>query len=333
MKILLVHQHKSSFVEQDFDILRETHEVRECVFPGHRRGLFRLFKDIFLLFRGVLWCDVTYSWFGKLHAFFAVLFSKIMGKKSVVVSGGDDVAGSSDGYQGMISHWWKRWCPLFVFKYADLILCVSEFNHGETLENARADEHKTFLIRLGFELDKFRRMPDVDKEDIVITVAHVHRNHFLGKGLKLFVETAWLLPQRQFILVGPWLDDTIDDLKQAAPPNVTFTGGLYGDDLLKMYNKARVYVQASIYESFGCTVAESMLCECVPVATRRAALPEVIGDSGIYVENLEADHLARAIEQAMDSNLGPEAHDRIAAVFPMEKRRNELLAVLEVLVN
>ncbi|MFC1966406.1 glycosyltransferase family 4 protein [Chloroflexota bacterium] len=328
MKILFVHQGLVSFIEKDLRILEQAHTVRECYFPGHRKGWPGVIKDVLRLFRGVLWCDATFSWSGKLHAFFAVLFSRILGKKSLVVSGGEEVARGQEKLWSMFDFWWKRWCPLFVFKYADLILCVSEFNRGETIKNARADSRKIRLIYHGFDVNEFGRMPDIKKEDIVLTVSVINSVNTSRKGLRLFVESARFLPDQKFMLVGPWLDATIEDLKSIAPQNVSFTGWLSGDELVRACNRAKVYVQASVYEGFGCSVAEAMLCECVPVVSRREALPEVVGDCGLYLDTREPQELAQNIEHALDSDLGLKARERIMKLFPLEKRRSELLAAV-----
>jgi glycosyltransferase involved in cell wall biosynthesis len=73
-----------------------------------------------------------------------------------------------------------------------------------------------------------------------------------------------------------------------------------------------------------------MLCECVPVVSRRAALPEVVGDCGVYVDNLTPEALANGILQAL--TFGPEwgkrARQRVVELFPLEKRRAGLLAAI-----
>lgn len=84
MKILFVHQKMMSFVENDLEILRSAHQVIELHFKG--------LHDIPSILKGTIWADMIFSWFGKLHALFAVLFSKLLGRKSVVLAGGDDVA-------------------------------------------------------------------------------------------------------------------------------------------------------------------------------------------------------------------------------------------------
>ena len=66
--------------------------------------------------------------------------------------------------------------------------------------------------------------------------------------------------------------------------HIEFTGFVTDDELLGWYQRAKVYCQLSYYESFGMAAAEAMLCECVPVVTRKGALPEVVGETGFYVE-------------------------------------------------
>lgn len=102
MKILFVHQGLQPFVKKDLDILQETHEVR-CI---ELKGSFvDIAGNIIHLWAGVVWCDLTFSWFGKLHAFFAVLFSKMLRKKSIVIAGGDDVARVPEIKYGMFCFW------------------------------------------------------------------------------------------------------------------------------------------------------------------------------------------------------------------------------------
>ena len=80
MKILFIYQGLSTFVKKDLDVLRSVHTVREFYFEGIR--------CIPQLFKNILWCDVTFFWFGKLHAFFGVLFSNILKKNQLLLPGG-----------------------------------------------------------------------------------------------------------------------------------------------------------------------------------------------------------------------------------------------------
>ncbi len=312
-----------NFVKKDLEILKSKHNVKEF----HYKGL----KDAPSLIIGILKSDLAFSWFGKLHAFFAVLFSKLFGKKCIVVAGGDDVACEPEIKYGMFSFWWKKWCPLFVFKYADLILCVSEFNRFEALRNAKAQPQKVKMIYHGFSENSFRRIEEIPKENIAITIGQISKETRIKKGLELFIKSASFLPEVKFILIGPDIDGTLKKLRRIAPANVSLIGGLYGDKLVELCNMAKVYVQASFHESFGCSIAEAMLCECIPVVSMKAAIPEVVGDCGFYIEELTPEMIAEKIKEALSVPLesGKRARKRIKTIFPLEKRKRELLEAVE----
>lgn len=78
------------------------------------------------------------------------------------------------------------------------------------------------------------------------------------------------------------MDDSIDYLKSIATPNVEFTGFVAEDELIKWYQKAKVYNQPSWHEGFGISVAEAILCECIPVVSDCGALPEVVNRSRAF---------------------------------------------------
>ena len=65
-----------------------------------------------------------------------------------------------------------------------------------------------------------------------------------------------------------------------------------------------------------------MACECIPVVTSNAALPEVVGDCGIYVPYEDIDATATAIKKAFQqTELGKCARKRIIKMFSLKKER------------
>ena len=92
-----------------------------------------------------------------------------------------------------------------------------------------------------------------------------------------------------------------------------------------------MYVQASRHEGFGLAVAEAMLAGCVPVVVNVTAMPEVVGDAGVLIDSQRPAEVAAGVRRALE--LGPEAaqraRERILGRFPMERRRDGILAVVE----
>lgn len=332
LKILFIHSGLQSFVEKDLDILRSTHEVRSLNFTS-RKGIARyLIPDLLQLLLGVFWCDLTFSWFGKLNGFFGVLFSKILGKKGVVVAGGDDVANCIVGGRpyGLCADAIGKWFAYFTFRNADLVITISEYNKCETLTNTGVARERVALVPHGFDGYLFCKLNGISRDNSVVTVATVDQESFCRKGLRLFLESAGLLPDVLFFMVGPDTDGTAHKLASISPSNVTLTGGLYGEELIALLSRCRVYVQASEWESFGCSVAEAMLCQCVPVVSRYTALPEVVGDCGIYLNELTPTELAKKIQEAQNRpELGKMARERIMRLFPLERRKQDLLRAVE----
>lgn len=97
------------------------------------------------------------------------------------------------------------------------------------------------------------------------------------------------------------------------------------------YGQAKLYAQVSVHESFDCSLAEAMLCECVPVVSRRAALPEVAGDCGFYADVLTLEVVAGKIREALDAEptSAKRARQRIVQLFPLENRQVGLLEAID----
>jgi glycosyltransferase involved in cell wall biosynthesis len=322
IRILFVCPSFSSFIQNDLDILRKHFDVRVAYYQDKKR----LLKFLVETLKGVLWSDVTFSWFADVHAFAAVLISKIFRKKSIVVVGGYEVAKVPEiGYGGMLSRR-KAFIVRFVLKQADKVLAVSEFNKKEILRcvNVKSIE----LVYLGVDNEKFK--PKTGKENLVITVGRVSDDVIKRKGFDIFIKSAEYLSDIKVVLIGKHIDNAIEHLREIAPPSAKFTGFVSDEELFKYHQKAKVYCQLSHYESFGIALAEAMACECVPVVTNNGALPEVVGDSGFYVPYGDSKATAEAIKNALKSDKGKEARKRIEKMFNIKRREKELTKVVRL---
>jgi len=288
---------RSSFIENDCEILSKTFNVKRIVF----RGL----KDIPNLFRAILKSDISFSWFAGGHAVFAVLFSKVLRKKSIVVIGGYEPVGMPEIGYGAQLYLRSRARVNFVFKYADVLLAVSSFSkkHIRTVAPSRAP----VMIHNAIDCDVFTP-GEQDRENMVLTVAHVSDNNVSRKGLDTFIKCAHFLPETRFVVVGPTIGDTASRLKESAPKNVDIIGEVSESELVKYYQCASAYCQLSEYESFGMCVIEAMACGCVPIVSNRGALPEVVGYEGIVVKCGDVGETVSAINKVLDGyTLDPRA--------------------------
>jgi glycosyltransferase involved in cell wall biosynthesis len=80
---------------------------------------------------------------------------------------------------------------------------------------------------------------------------------------------------------------------------VIFTGLVPDDDLLSLYNAAALLVMPSFDEGFGLPAVEAMACGAPVVASRAGALPEVVGDAGVFFDPHSPEELKMCMEQLL----------------------------------
>jgi glycosyltransferase involved in cell wall biosynthesis len=73
------------------------------------------------------------------------------------------------------------------------------------------------------------------------------------------------------------------------------------EDLACLYRGALVLVLPSLVEGFGLPALEGMACGAPVIASRAAALPEVVGEAGALVDPLDVAAIQREIESVLGS--------------------------------
>jgi len=79
--------------------------------------------------------------------------------------------------------------------------------------------------------------------------------------------------------------------------NVRFLGPVDQDALIELYTQCRLLVFPSTVETFGHPLVEAMACGTPVVSSNTAAMPEILGDAGLYFDPLNSDNMANAIER------------------------------------
>ncbi len=317
MNILFVHNGQERFVLDDLDLLSQSHMVTDWYQPGRRFHPGRLAR--------LVWNhDLVFCWFASWHALAPVFLARALGKPSVVVVGGYDTANLPEAGYGAQRGGLPRCVARTVIRQATGLMVNSQAAGREAIANAGADPAKIQVVYHGVHP---MPMGSAEREPIVLTVGNVWEENLLRKGLLPFVQAAAHLPRARFVLVGRWYDDSIRRLQQVATPNVTFTGFVSDQELADWYARASVYVQASLHEGFGLSVAEAMTAGCIPVVSRAGALPEVVGEVGEYLDSLHPAQVAQAVQRTLSMATPTRrrrCRERILDCFPMERRREML---------
>jgi glycosyltransferase involved in cell wall biosynthesis len=322
-RILYVHSRKASFVAIDRDLLSERYELEDLYQPG------RLPNPLKVI-RGVLRTDLVFGWFASWHTFFPITLAWLLRKPSVLVIGGFDVANMPDIKYGHQQGGLRRVASRWLFRRAGRLITNSNYSLSEIERNTPIPPSAVTVIHHGVP-DPFGELPAGPKERVALTVGAVDSGTLIQKGQLPFARASRELPDVRFVLAGNWLDQAVEELRSAGGANLELTGWLSDGDLRRAYRDAAVYVQASRHEGFGLAVAEAMLAGCVPVVMNVTAMPEVVGEAGVLIESQEPAAVAAGIRRALE--LGPPAsaaaRARILTAFPMDRRREGLLRVVE----
>jgi glycosyltransferase involved in cell wall biosynthesis len=321
-RILFVHSRKASFVAIDREILAERYEIEDLYQPG------RLAHPIAVL-AGVARADLVFGWFASWHTFFPITLAWLARKPTVLIVGGFDTANMPDIGYGHQRGGLRRWASRWIMRRARRLITNSDYSLNEIERNTPIPRARVTVVRHGVP-DSFGETPAV-KQQQALTVGAIDRTTLVQKGQLSFVRAAAELPDVRFVFAGQWLDDAIDVLRDAAPENVEFTNWLSDEELHARYRRAAVYVQASRHEGFGLAVAEAMLAGCIPVVMNVTAMPEVVGDAGVLIESQRPADVAAGVRRALElgPDAGPRARERILTSFPMERRREGILRVVE----
>lgn len=323
MKILVAYPTRPSFVARDIKILSSRHEVSEHQFlqPGLQnqlRGIRRLART-----------NVLYLWFASVRALPLVLAATLLRKQVVIVVGGYEAANCPEIAYGNARFRFQRMLTSWMLRRSRAVLAVSAASRESILSNLSVPQERVHLLYHGFE--DIAAGSSSAKTPVVLTVGRVDSSGWRRKGLSDFLIAAEQLPDIEFVLVGSVEVDLEGMLGRTIPDNVRLAGQLPFERVGEYYRSAKVYLQPSYHESFGCAVAEAMLFRCIPVVRNAYSLPEVVGDTGVKYSGAEGDTPVMAIKRAlqMTDASGDSARERVLTEFSYERRREALLSVLE----
>jgi glycosyltransferase involved in cell wall biosynthesis len=235
-------------------------------------------------------------------------------------------------------------------RQADRIIVVSHATKQECLRWLEAPEAKLRVIHNGID-SCFKRIDDKDKLEQTRKKLDLPRQFILFVGtleprknlVKLIAAYADLRRQRkiehELIVVGAkgWLFSeifaTVDKL--SLKEHVRFLGYVTEDDLVALYNLARVLVYPSLYEGFGFPPLEAMACGCPVVTSNQSSLPEITGEAARLVDSNDATAIADGIFHVLDDanfrqGLIARGLERVK-LFTWEKTARQILQVIDEL--
>ncbi|MCX6287504.1 MAG: glycosyltransferase family 4 protein [Bacteroidetes bacterium] len=354
-KILYIKSGSTTFYAIDQAIMEERFTVVPYLLPKNLRGW--LFIRSMLSLAGFILknqkgSSAFVTWFGDYHAAIIVFMARLFGKKAVIFAGGQEAISYPELKKGVYYKKFRGLCVKYALRNTSHIIP----NHKSLIwhenfyysEEGKKDGIKYYIpdiktpmtiISNGVDTTKFYRDNTISKEDgRILTVGTMGGiSDFYNKGFDLFIEMARRMPEMKFTLIGfrkefmPWIEQ---NYRVSEIPNLETLLYFCPDDVLFMnYNRARVFVQASITEGMPFTLNEAMLCECIPVGSNVNGIPDAIGNTGVIVKKRSPDALEAAIRKAFQLSTAAEARQRALDNFSMPKHREKLLELFEQILS
>jgi glycosyltransferase involved in cell wall biosynthesis len=319
VKILFTSTQRTSFITQDLNVLRKHFVVDHVI----TRGVFAPFG----IFIRILRADITYTWFASVYAFVVVFLSRLMGKRSILVIGGVDVAKVPELRYGIWLSPWKALLVKYALRNASKVLAVDSSLQKKAIELADYSGENIECVPTGYDSGVW--VPNGTKEPLILTIAACNNVWKMRvKGLDVLFECARTMASTRFVVIG--LAPQLLNERHSAPANVELLPFVEQTDLLRYYQRAKVYCQPSFVEGLPNSVCEAMLCGCVPVGTNVGGIPTAIGDCGFLVPYGNVHKLVEAIRNALQSpdSVGQSARERIAREFTLKRREEALLRII-----
>lgn len=205
----------------------------------------------------------------------------------------------------------RSWTSASV-KKSQRIITISDYTKVDIVDFYHSKPSKVSVIYPGYNSDIFHPRIPLTKQGQV-------RQKYNIKG-KYFVYVGTLQPRKnittlikafsrlgggtKLVIVGKkgWLYEDIFKVvkRHKIEEKVIFTGFVEDSDLPALYKGSIAYVLPSLYEGFGIPVIEAQACGTLTIVSQVSSLPEVAGESAIYIDNPKSvDKVAEALREAL----------------------------------
>ena len=234
----------------------------------------------------------------------------------------------------------------FLLKQSKRIVCVSAYTKQDIVETYKLNPDQIDVVYNGYDRNLFYPQPNqaiLQKYNLEKYFLYVGDMRFY-KNLSRCLEAFNRLPQKdcKFVITGkkddffyPEIEHQVKTLD--ASDRIIFLDYVPSADLPPLYSMAQALVFASLYEGFGLPVLEAMACGCPVITSKVTSIPEVGGDSVLYVDPYNVDSIAEGMEQILSNselskNLRARGLER-AKLFSWDKSARDMAQVFMKCLN
>jgi len=228
---------------------------------------------------------------------------------------------------------WKgqRRSIIEILKKVDMVLPNSDSEYHRIIA-AYPCKLKYSVVPNGVDQHLFKRNFSVKKEDnLVLNVARI-------EGIKNQLNLIKALNNTRFnlLLIGshaPNQKAYYDECRSIAAPNITFIDHIPQEELISYYEKAKVHILPSWFETTGLSSIESAAMGCNIVITDKGDAKEYFGDKAFYCDPGNPESILAAVEKASKADYNENLYDIILKRYTWDQAAAETLKAYDQTFN
>jgi glycosyltransferase involved in cell wall biosynthesis len=347
-KILYFYAVRTSFVAKDIEMLSHRYAMIEYRTDLRKTWLYPyvFIKQAVFLLRNIRTAKAVLCFFAGYHSLLPAVFGRLFRRPVIIFMGGADAYRFPAFNYGHFNKYLIGRFTCLSARLADLLVPVDDclmysksdyYNEADAIQGIGHfcknlhTPHQT--VRLEYDPGFFVCNSAKKRNSFMTAAFGIEGASFIRKGIDLVIEVARLLPDCEFTILGC----QPEAIKVPVPGNVRIVPPVTYAELPAIYAAHRFYLQLSIAEGFPSAVCESMLCECVPIGSRVAAIPFIIGDAGFILEKRDVNLLKSLIENIISRDdlpeIGKKARQRIIENFYPGTRSKVLFDIIEKMAH
>lgn len=288
-------------------------------------------------------CDLYFAWWWNL-SLPSLIVSRI-GKRPHIVAGNvKEISHRIAGKGNTVRESLERASSKLVLGFSDAVLATSKCEYDVLASRGVKRLH---LVHHGIDTDVYSPGHDTSRDPCkILTVTHLAYGNIVRKCIPQIIHAASLVvnevPETKFVIAGGGNEAGFDELtrlvnQMGLQNTITLTGRITKADKLRLYRESSIYLQPTRWEGFGLAIAEAMSCGLPIVTSPAGAVPEVVGDAGLFSSADNAEELSEQIcrlltDASLRTQLGQSGRRRVVDNFSYERRKERLATLIERLL-
>lgn len=286
--------------------------------------------------------DIYFSWWAQ-SSLPSVLTALLRRKPSIVVAGGSEVTKLIPKFGYNSKNILRKAILKLTLFLSTNILAVSEFNRKEIVDIIGTKNSSKVSVLYHCVADSYFQAPEQNmEEDYILMISALNSNNIKRKCVKECIESISVLkkdfPDIKLIIIGnkeEGHEELLDLIEKCdLGLNVRLLGSVSESEKINYLRNAYCYLQPTFHEQFGVAIAEAMAASCPVISTNVAAVPEVVGDTGILIEENTPLSIAKAIkgiysDRILRDKLSNETNKRAKELFSYQIKKRELVRLVD----